>query len=259
MVKLSAVIEVDGQESKTLEFERESTEVLLGRDAANDFQIPLTTVSRQHARLFCDEDYQWFLEDLNSTHGTQLNGKKLTSGEKKLLRDGDVIALSKARVTFSTGITQFLDRAPGEKTEALALRAVEDILGKLGESDMQSQFLRVMNGPDEGQKLELSGAMMECYLGRSRECDLVLNDPNVSRQHALVKKDWNGTTIQDLGSKNGVIVNDVKISGAKPLKDRVSRMLIDSGLDGSVAPLIGFDSAMIDGYHLHALTPQNSS
>jgi pSer/pThr/pTyr-binding forkhead associated (FHA) protein len=45
-------------------------------------------------------------------------------------------------------------------------------------------------------------------LGRSREADCVLNDPNVSRRHAELRRgstgDWQ---IVDLGSTNGVKVN----------------------------------------------------
>src|SRR5690606_7306901 len=81
-------------------------------------------------------------------------------------------------------------------------------------------FFRVLSGPDEDAKLELSGKNTEWTLGRSNDCEFVLNDANVSRRHAVVKKDWNGFTIQDLGSKNGVIVNDRKITRPRRLRDR---------------------------------------
>ena len=49
-------------------------------------------------------------------------------------------------------------------------------------------------------------------LGRSRRCDIVLTDPNVSRQHAEVRRQDDGFMVLDLGSTNGVRVNrhDVK-------------------------------------------------
>ena len=49
-------------------------------------------------------------------------------------------------------------------------------------------------------------------LGRSRRCDIVLTDPNVSRQHAEVRKQGDGFMLLDLGSTNGTRVNrrDVK-------------------------------------------------
>ena len=49
-------------------------------------------------------------------------------------------------------------------------------------------------------------------LGRSRRCDIVLTDPNVSRQHAEIRKQDDGFMLLDLGSTNGTRVNrrDVK-------------------------------------------------
>jgi Protein of unknown function (DUF3662)/FHA domain len=44
-------------------------------------------------------------------------------------------------------------------------------------------------------------------VGRSRECDIVLEDPNVSRRHAELRQDDGSWTIVDLGSTNGVKVN----------------------------------------------------
>jgi hypothetical protein len=44
-------------------------------------------------------------------------------------------------------------------------------------------------------------------IGRSRECDIVLADSNVSRRHAEVRPRGDGWTITDLGSTNGVKVN----------------------------------------------------
>ena len=49
-------------------------------------------------------------------------------------------------------------------------------------------------------------------IGRSRRCDIVLTDPNVSRQHAEVRRQDSGFMLLDLGSTNGTRVNrrDVK-------------------------------------------------
>jgi hypothetical protein len=49
-------------------------------------------------------------------------------------------------------------------------------------------------------------------LGRSRRCDIVLTDPNVSRQHAEIRRQDGGFLLLDLGSTNGSRVNrrDVK-------------------------------------------------
>jgi hypothetical protein len=45
-------------------------------------------------------------------------------------------------------------------------------------------------------------------IGRSKECDCVIRDPNVSRRHAELRRSDNGDwQIVDLGSTNGVKVN----------------------------------------------------
>jgi hypothetical protein len=56
-------------------------------------------------------------------------------------------------------------------------------------------------------------------IGRSRECDIVLADSNVSRRHAELRPTGDGWTITDLGSTNGVKVNgrDLRPNDPHPL------------------------------------------
>jgi hypothetical protein len=60
-------------------------------------------------------------------------------------------------------------------------------------------------------------------LGRSRSCDVVLDDANVSRRHAEVRPRGGGWFVSDLGSTNGVSVNGVRIEQAHALRpgDRI--------------------------------------
>jgi FHA domain-containing protein len=48
-------------------------------------------------------------------------------------------------------------------------------------------------------------------LGRSRQCDVVLSDPNVSRQHAEVRPRGSSWVLIDLGSTNGSLLNGRRI------------------------------------------------
>lgn len=52
-------------------------------------------------------------------------------------------------------------------------------------------------------------------IGRGKDCNLVLPDISVSRHHAQVVQDEEGTYIQDLGSQNGTSVNAHPVSNQK--------------------------------------------
>src|ERR1700679_69833 len=64
----------------------------------------------------------------------------------------------------------------------------------------------------------------EFVVGRSTECQLSLDDPLVSRRHAVLRVRRDGVSVQDFGSRNGVLVNGVKIVGERELAagDKVS-------------------------------------
>jgi hypothetical protein len=53
-------------------------------------------------------------------------------------------------------------------------------------------------------------------LGRSRDCDITLEDTNVSRHHAEVRPSGGSWVVRDLGSTNGVKVNGRRIDAARP-------------------------------------------
>jgi predicted component of type VI protein secretion system len=61
-----------------------------------------------------------------------------------------------------------------------------------------------------GRRNVLSGSRV--VIGRSREADIVLQDPNVSRRHAEVRRDDEGWQIVDLGSTNGIKVNGRRVN-----------------------------------------------
>jgi Protein of unknown function (DUF3662)/FHA domain len=55
-------------------------------------------------------------------------------------------------------------------------------------------------------------------LGRSRQCDIVLDDPNVSRQHAEIRPRGDAWVLTDLGSTNGSLLNGHRIDGPEVIK-----------------------------------------
>jgi predicted component of type VI protein secretion system len=69
--------------------------------------------------------------------------------------------------------------------------------------------------PMEGREVE---ATPGAVIGREGT-DIVLADPEVSRRHAAIREHGAGVAIEDLGSTNGVFVNDRKVEGLQPLTD----------------------------------------
>lgn len=73
-----------------------SGELTLGRADDNLVKIDDTTVSSHHARIFT-YFYVSYIEDLHSTNGTFVNGKRVT---KQVLHPGDVIHLGQYPLRF---------------------------------------------------------------------------------------------------------------------------------------------------------------
>jgi pSer/pThr/pTyr-binding forkhead associated (FHA) protein len=56
----------------------------------------------------------------------------------------------------------------------------------------------------------------EIFIGRdSKKCQIVLNDPEVSSVHAVLKKNFIEVTLEDLNSSNGTILNAERINKAQ--------------------------------------------
>ena len=55
-------------------------------------------------------------------------------------------------------------------------------------------------------------------IGRSHDCDVVVEDAGISRRHARLLPGRDGWEIEDLGSTNGVLINGVQIHGSHPLQ-----------------------------------------
>lgn len=57
------------------------------------------TVSRMHARIYCSEG-QCYIEDLNSTNGTFVNGSRLDAYKKTPVSDGDILCFAQEEFCF---------------------------------------------------------------------------------------------------------------------------------------------------------------
>jgi hypothetical protein len=79
-------------------------------------------------------------------------------------------------------------------------------------------------------------------IGRGRDCQLTLDDPLISREHARIRVSETGVVIEDLGSRNGVFINGLRTHGAVKLEDgdrlRVGRQelvfgISEGGIEGA--------------------------
>jgi predicted component of type VI protein secretion system len=59
----------------------------------------------------------------------------------------------------------------------------------------------------------------EFTIGRGGECDLVLPERQVSRQHVKILRENGRFILQDLGSKNGTHLNGDRVKGRVPIQD----------------------------------------
>ena len=74
----------------------------------------------------------------------------------------------------------------------------------------------ILNGEDPGRVVPITKSRV--VMGRA-ECDVVLSDPQLSRQHALIAINGTSARLEDLGSANGTFVDEKRIQTAE-LVDR---------------------------------------
>lgn len=71
-------------------------------------------------------------------------------------------------------------------------------------------------GTLEGNRVEVPEGGLN--IGRSDDNDVVIPDDGVSRYHARLLYDNGSLWLQDAGSRNGVFVNDVRVTGHQALR-----------------------------------------
>jgi hypothetical protein len=71
--------------------------------------------------------------------------------------------------------------------------------------------------PWEPLRLPDTTSRIELAIGRASDCDFVLDEPTVSRHHAVVRRTPEGWTVRDLGSTNGTRINGWRVDDA-PLR-----------------------------------------
>jgi EmrB/QacA subfamily drug resistance transporter len=169
-------------------------ELSIGREQA-DIILNDPQISRRHA-LLRPVDGTCEIADLGSFNGTFVNDERIEKPRR--LDDGDVVKVGKT--SFNVVVPR---PARGEATIPAGVALAEP------------PVLAVSDGPLAGQRFPIR---VELSIGREN-ADIILDDREVSRLHALVRAVDGGCEIADVGSVNGTFVNGERIDRPRRLAD----------------------------------------
>jgi pSer/pThr/pTyr-binding forkhead associated (FHA) protein len=182
-------------------------ETSIGFAPGSDVELKADGVVESHAVITVDArgPVLWVRSANAWTH---VNGRPVR--EKAILRVGDLISLGSISVLLKpdndASITQHTPPA-AEPQEAMS------------ESGNETRYritppkalLRGVSGPYFGKVLAVPGRLV---IGRGSDCDLVLDEPEMSRKHAMIEVTAAGIYLRDMGSSNGTFVNGVQVRDA---------------------------------------------
>jgi len=111
---------------------------------------------------------------------------------------------------------------------------------------MSEEKLVVLTGPSKGRELPID---RQLTIGRNPDNDLHLDDPEISRKHALIEQGEKGTVLRDLGSGNGTFVGgrrvlEFKLSNGDVIRMGKQELRFESTADSQPAPAPKSDSGV---------------
>lgn len=147
------VLTVDGTVLKELPLDK--SRIAIGRRATSDLVINHVAVSGLHAAILSAQG-KFFVEDLNSTNGTQVNGKPIGRHQ---LQDGDVIDITPYQIAFHAELAEPAAARDGFiDTLKMSVEELATDANTLDSGTVLQEFamLRVLDGPSAGQEFALS-------------------------------------------------------------------------------------------------------
>ncbi|NJD24998.1 MAG: FHA domain-containing protein [Betaproteobacteria bacterium] len=223
------ILSMDGLVLKEIPLDKERMSI--GRKAHNDIQIDNLAISGEHAAIVTILNDS-FLEDLDSTNGTLVNGQRIT---KHALKNNDVIELVKYRLKY------IADDVAGAQPGGEALRAARPAAPPQvrpptfaeaqvttprpapAPASMPQASIRIASGPLEGKVLELVKALTS------------LGKPGV--QVAVVARRTEGVFLTHVEGGGYPTVNGVPIgSEPHPLKSGDMLEIAGVSMEVSIVP-----------------------
>lgn len=194
----------------------------IGRSATNDLILTGDEVSRTHAVIEWRDSGFW-LSDVSSL-GTRVDGKKIT--KPVLLTEGARITIADWSLIFSKD-SRFQDgeedRRRSQITRLTQKKGADDtqiLEFKPGGRVKRLRATLEIQEPDSGPRHFLVNKT-RIVVGTSREADIVLSDPFVSKCHCEFRLSDRGFCVRDLDSTNGTLINGVKLKEAYIRADEV--------------------------------------
>lgn len=148
----------------------EGRAVTIGRAQTNDLVLDGQGVSPEHCRIV-HTGTTWTVEEIGGASGISVAGVRV-SGSRPL-SDGETIEAGEFRISVS--ITAPEAAASPERTQ---FRPRPTFVGE------GPNAVEVVEGPGQGTIRRFGNRVI---IGRSSRCDLVLDDPTISREHLLIE------------------------------------------------------------------------
>jgi len=175
--------------------------VFIGRGEGSEMRLPDPSVSLRHASIR-QRGHEYVIVDEGSTNGTALDTVLLAAQSPRVLKSGDLVRVG--RVWLEIGIDPLATaRATPAATKALALGLVSRGLAAQGEDP--SPRIVVVEGPDAGKTLAIDDATRRYVLGRAREVDLPLEDPDAAFRHVEIGLKGEHLLVRGLGEKSATL------------------------------------------------------
>lgn len=178
---------------------------VIGRDEKNDIVVPLSYVSRNHAKIALRKQ-KLYIEDLNSSNGTYVNGDSIKSCE---LRNGDEIRIDEFIFSVIGPVTKVDSKPRTMVRDAKKRKAKQNQLSDTGQQKKilasKRVFLHGLSADVLGKVFEITN--VENHISRMLGHHLSTSEKSVSARHVYLSETDIGWEMKNDGASDGLLVN----------------------------------------------------